>query len=647
MKKVLLSTLAVLGLASMAYAGTGTQADPYTVDDILGMTKTDTHEGVYLEGYIVGWYNGMNLSNATFGLPSQDENQTNIMLASSSAENDAAYCIPVQLPSGDVRKNLNLYANPDNLGHEIILYGDQIAYFGVAGFKNVKSYEWVGDAPTPGGGGNGGNEGGNTNDENTYLVNGMDDFTIQNVTLPEDLNYVWSWDTQYGAKASAFYNSTNYAAEAYLISPEITLGADTKSATFSQALNFLNGNNRADFVNVYVREGSTGDWNVATVSAWPEGTGWGFTDECSIDLSAYAGKTIQIAFRYVSTSSCAPTWEVKRLTIGGSSSTPSTPSTPTGVWSVAEALSQMAAGYEGEAQVKGYITRIDDIDTGTYGNATYYIADTEGGTPELEVYRGYGLNGAKFTSTDQLAVGALVVVEGKLVNYNGTYEFTTGSKIVSYNGETGTPEPGPGDQPGSGETPKGDCVAFVADGYSYTGAATQTVVISGTQDEGSTMMDQTWTATGVCSLDFTNNNNNVSYVTGNVVRWYKGDEITITPLNNLYVTGLRMVSGTTNPVCPSGACSLTAVNGTAWNVVSNTEATWTGSTDKAFTFSNNAQVRWQYLEVYYSEESGVNEILAADDSEAVYYNLQGVKVANPERGIFVKVVGGKAVKVVK
>ncbi|MDE5551662.1 MAG: hypothetical protein K2I91_00530 [Muribaculaceae bacterium] len=42
--------------------------------------------------------------------------------------------------------------------------------------------------------------------------------------------------------------------------------------------------------------------------------------------------------------------------------------------------------------------------------------------------------------------------------------------------------------------------------------------------------------------------------------------------------------------------------------------------------------------------SGVATI-AADDVEAVYYNLQGVKVANPTNGIFVKVAGKKAVKV--
>lgn len=47
-----------------------------------------------------------------------------------------------------------------------------------------------------------------------------------------------------------------------------------------------------------------------------------------------------------------------------------------------------------------------------------------------------------------------------------------------------------------------------------------------------------------------------------------------------------------------------------------------------------------------SVPTGVEGIEAETEGEAVYYNLQGVKVANPERGIFVKVVGGKATKVI-
>ncbi len=43
--------------------------------------------------------------------------------------------------------------------------------------------------------------------------------------------------------------------------------------------------------------------------------------------------------------------------------------------------------------------------------------------------------------------------------------------------------------------------------------------------------------------------------------------------------------------------------------------------------------------------TGIEEI-AAEEGEVEYYNLQGVKVANPEKGVFIKMQGGKTTKVV-
>lgn len=105
-------------------------------------------------------------------------------------------------------------------------------------------------------------------------------------------------------------------------------------------------------------------------------------------------------------------------------------------YNVAKALQITAAMSENdavEAYVKGVITAIESVDTGSYGNATYTIAD-KAGDAGLGVYRGYWLNGDKFTSADQIKVGAEVVVSGKLVNYKGnTQQFTSGSRIVTYN----------------------------------------------------------------------------------------------------------------------------------------------------------------------------------------------------------------------
>lgn len=82
--------------------------------------------------------------------------------------------------------------------------------------------------------------------------------------------------------------------------------------------------------------------------------------------------------------------------------------------------------------VKGIVSRISSIDTGSYGSATYFISDDgETTSDELEIYRGYGVDGAHFTNTNDLMVGDTVVVSGTLTNYSGTKEFTTGSSILS------------------------------------------------------------------------------------------------------------------------------------------------------------------------------------------------------------------------
>lgn len=289
--------------------GNGRWDHPYAVWQVLNGIVSDSGSA-WATGYIVGYVNAsatkLNETSAIFS--AQGAAATNILLANTSDEDNWENCIAVQLPSGPVRNAVNLSNNPDNLGRQVSLHGTTGSnYFGVYGLRSCDAYNW-------------GPEGiKGDDDENegalTFLTGGLEPFTIDNVTLPSPLSYIWSWDNTYGATASAFYSNTNYAAEAYLVSPEITLSATQTKATFSQALNYLRGNDRADFVNVEVREGASGAWTVASVSDWPEGTGWGFVDGCTIDLSAYAGKTIQIGFHYKTTSSCAPTWELKRLVI--------------------------------------------------------------------------------------------------------------------------------------------------------------------------------------------------------------------------------------------------------------------------------------------------------------------------------------------
>ena len=55
---------------------------------------------------------------------------------------------------------------------------------------------------------------------------------------------------------------------------------------------------------------------------------------------------------------------------------------------------------------------------------------------------------------------------------------------------------------------------------------------------------------------------------------------------------------------------------------------------------------WYYNMSFVKDPAGVADIAVDNaDGEAVYYNLQGVRVDNPDRGVYVKVANGKAEKV--
>ena len=102
-------------------------------------------------------------------------------------------------------------------------------------------------------------------------------------------------------------------------------------------------------------------------------------------------------------------------------------------YSVADVLKYISnlgtATSTNDVYAKGVITSITEVST-SYGNATYKIKD-EDVENEVLVYHGYYLNGAKFTSEDQIRVGDEVVVKGKVKNYNDIPEFDSKNSIVS------------------------------------------------------------------------------------------------------------------------------------------------------------------------------------------------------------------------
>ena len=88
-----------------------------------------------------------------------------------------------------------------------------------------------------------------------------------------------------------------------------------------------------------------------------------------------------------------------------------------------------------EYYVRGRISQLKEFGA-SYGNYSYYISDDGSTKNQYYVYRGYSLDGAKFTAADDLAVGDSVVICGKIVNYNNTLELAQGNKLVYHNGKT-------------------------------------------------------------------------------------------------------------------------------------------------------------------------------------------------------------------
>lgn len=148
---------------------------------------------------------------------------------------------------------------------------------------------------------------------NVSFADGQGDFTIDNKDLG-GLTFVWKADTKGYMKASAYANNANNPAESWLVSPAFSLkNATAPVMTFNNACNYVKEGTITDHVKVMVFDGA--NWAEATIASLPDGASWTFVDS-TVDLKTYAGKeNVKIAFKYVSTSAVAPTWEIKTVTI--------------------------------------------------------------------------------------------------------------------------------------------------------------------------------------------------------------------------------------------------------------------------------------------------------------------------------------------
>lgn len=430
MKKLLLSLFAVLS-ATFAFAGDGTKANPLTVADVLAAAM-DSSE-VYVKAYIVGSCTGSGLNSAEFGV-SDKSSGSNIMLADAQDETSVDKVIVGQMPTA-VREGLALKNVPENLGKVVLVKAQLIKYFGKNGIKNITEYELSGEGTTPQPQGS---------DFEAALTDAKGNWTFEDVTLPEGLNYIWAQSSSYGMKATAFANQTKYVSESYLVSPAIIL-QEGSVLSFEHVQRYA-AEDPASQLTLWVRENGATEWAAQlAIPTYSDGSSWTYVGSGDIDLAAYAGKTIQLGFRYTSSEDFAATWEIKNVKVTNAKAAEEGPqlkdpsNTAAAPYTIAQAIdiinNKDQYDMSKEVYVKGRIMNIKSIDVEKYVRAQYWIAD-ESCADSIQVYNGYYLGGADFTANDQIKVGDEVVVYGKLTLYRTTYEIDQNNYIYSLNGKT-------------------------------------------------------------------------------------------------------------------------------------------------------------------------------------------------------------------
>ena len=293
--------------------GSGTADDPYNVASGIGLQGQDVT--AWVQGYIVGA-----VRNGTSTVTSNDDviwsapfdSYTNVVIADDVNCQEIANCIIVNLPSGKpLRAQVNLYDNPDNYGKQLAVLGKLRTYFGQAGLRDSNGTEsdFVLEGyvpPTPG-----------TSIFSETFANGQGLFTIQDVLLPEELTYVWSYASNYSCMKASAYVGQAYATESWLVSPAIDL-SDVNAATlkFDQAVNYASPQGALSMMisTNYDGDVTTANWTELNLSQWPAGSNWTFMNSTA-DLTNYAGQTVTIAFKYTSNTSAAATWEVKNFVV--------------------------------------------------------------------------------------------------------------------------------------------------------------------------------------------------------------------------------------------------------------------------------------------------------------------------------------------
>lgn len=307
----------------------------------LNVTKDETIEtlnglGVNIKG--VSTEGEFNLADGTLTATAGTNNKDVAMYidAQGTTATATAIILPTAASTDQTSLNLTFNLNGQSFTHtisdaSIFEKGTNVSFNAKLSINNGKPVVTVGNATInnwtekPGGDINvdfdGGTQpGGETVVLDESFATGQGSFTIDDKQLPDGGSYVWKHDAgtttggnpYYYMKASSFIGGAK-ASESWLISPAVDLSqATTATLTFDHTHKFAG--TPSNELTLWVTETSAENWQQLTIDKYGTNNDYTFVTP-SIDLSSYAGKTIKFAFKYVSTTDAAATWEIKNIKV--------------------------------------------------------------------------------------------------------------------------------------------------------------------------------------------------------------------------------------------------------------------------------------------------------------------------------------------
>jgi len=168
-----------------------------------------------------------------------------------------------------------------------------------------------------------------------FEVEGEDPGTCENIAfsetfgsdlggfIPYNVNgaQTWRWSV-YGAFMSGFANSINNENEDWLISPVFNMsGMQSAILSFDHALNYAPTEadrlaNHTLWMSSDYQEGNpnTATWTQLVIPVMPSGNNWTFVNSGSMNIpQQFLTDNTRFAFKYLSTTGTAGTWEIKNL----------------------------------------------------------------------------------------------------------------------------------------------------------------------------------------------------------------------------------------------------------------------------------------------------------------------------------------------